>query len=191
MGRRDAAADRAEKDRREGRGLDKRIAARELALAELIGKDAVFHRAEECRQHAEQEEGHEQQGDGVPEDAGRRERRGPHLGKLHALRDFGFIEAVGELAAERRQKEGRQYEQGSRERRGGASFLFAELEEHDKRQRVLEEVVAERGEELAPKHGRETPRPHQRGDHGKHLLPWHFLLCAIFILPCRERNEGI
>ncbi len=62
MRRRDAAADRAEKDRREGRGLDERIAARELALAQLIGKDAVFHRAEQRRQHAEQEERHEQQG---------------------------------------------------------------------------------------------------------------------------------
>ena len=201
MSCRDAAADRAEKNREESRGLDERIASRKLILAQLIGQDAVFHRAEQRREHAKQEKRHEQKGDGMQQHAGGRDGRRAHLGKLDLLSDAGLVETVGELPAEPRQEEERKDEQGARERHGGATFLLAELEEHEKRQRVLEEIVAERGEELAPEHRREAARSHERGDHGKHLLALRrstrslplsrVLMSSIAILPCRELNNGI
>ena len=55
------------------------------AVCELLGQDAVFHRAEQRRDHAEQAERHEQDRHRVQEEAGRGERGDGNLGELDPL----------------------------------------------------------------------------------------------------------
>ena len=52
----EAADDGAEQDRHEGRAFDQRIAGGQLLLLQMIGQNAVLDRAEQRRDHAEQEQ---------------------------------------------------------------------------------------------------------------------------------------
>jgi hypothetical protein len=45
-------------------------------------------------------------------------------------------------------------------------MFFAELEDDEDAQRALEEIVVERGKELAPEQRREASGGHQVGRHG-------------------------
>ena len=88
------------------------------------------------------------------------------LGELEPLRDHRLVVAVGQLAAERGEKEiGRDEDRGG-ERDQRLRVRAADVEQDEKDQRVLEEIVAERGEELTPEQGREAPRQEQGRGHG-------------------------
>ena len=88
------------------------------------------------------------------------------LGKLDPLRHEGLVETVGHLAAETGQKEERCDEDGGCQRAQCFAIGDAGRKQDQEDQRVLQEIVVERGEELAPEQGREAPRRHQRGGHG-------------------------
>ena len=85
-----------------------------------------------------------------------RDDRDADLGELQPLRDHGLVVAVGDLAAERRQEEIRRDEHRRRERDQRFGRRAADLEQDQEHQGVLEEIVAERREELAPEQRREA-----------------------------------
>src|SRR6266478_3900392 len=80
--------------------------------------------------------------------------------QFEPLRDAGLVVAIGELTAERGEEEKRRDE--DRGGKGDQGIRAAQLEQNKKDQRILEEIVAECREELAPEQGREAPR-HQKG----------------------------
>ena len=102
------ADDGAEQDRHEGRGLDQRIAGGQFLARQMVGQDAVLDRAEQRRDHAEQEQRDEQDRSTECEpEADDRDRGDRDLGELDALRHQRLVEAVGHLAAEPGQEEER------------------------------------------------------------------------------------
>src|SRR5262249_48314032 len=88
------------------------------------------------------------------------------LGKLQPLRHLGLVVAVGKLAAERREKKVGRDENRSGERDQRLGVRAADMEQQEKNQRGLEEIVAECREKLGPEQGREAPRHQQRRGHG-------------------------
>ena len=100
-----AAGDGADQDRHEGSTLHQRVAGREFANGELVGKYRVFHRAEQRGDHAEQAEGDEQQRNGMQEEAAGGEGGGENLGEFQPSCDDRFDIFVRQLAAEARQDE--------------------------------------------------------------------------------------
>ena len=76
--------------------------------------------------------------------------------ELQPLRHDRLVVAVGDLAAERRQEEIRRDEHRRRERDEGFGRRAADLEQDQEHQGVLQEIVAERREELAPEQRREA-----------------------------------
>src|SRR5262249_20377731 len=148
--------------------LDQRVAGRKLGAGEMIGQNSVFDRAEQGAAHAETEKAEKEQADRdrvladrVQPEAQHRERRHANLGKLDALRDHGLVVAVGHLAAEGREEEIREdeYRRGKRDQHMGGGAR--DLEQDQKDQRLLEEVVAERREKLGPEQRRKAPRREQ------------------------------
>ena len=163
--RRDAARDGAEQDREERRALDQRVTGRQLLAREVIRQDAVLDRAEQRRDHAEQAERYEQHPDRMIGKARNRDAAHRDLGELEAARHHGLVEPVGQLAAEAGQKEERRNERRGRKRDQLARMAAAELEQDEDDQRVLQKVVIERREELAPEQRRKAPGGHQRCGH--------------------------
>ena len=96
-----------------------------------------------------------------------RDDRDADLGELEPLRHHRLVVAVGELAAERRQEEVRRDEDRGRERDQRLGPGPADLEQDQEDQRVLEEIVAECREELAPEQGREASGQQQGRGHGR------------------------
>ena len=87
-------------------------------------------------------------------------QRNADFRQLELLRYSRLVIAIGELAPERRQEEKRSDE--DRGGKGDQRIGAAQLEQNKKNQRILEEIVAERREELAPEQWRKAPR-HQKG----------------------------
>ena len=173
LGRRKAAEDEAADDRDEGRALDQRIAGDKLLAPKVVRQNAVFDRAEQRRDHAEPEQRQiEQRRRGE-----RKTRSGDHLNE--DLREFEppgdqrLVMRIGDLAAERGQGDRRQDEDDQREQDLEARILSPEAEENEHRQHVADEIVVERGEELAPEQRREPSRRHQGPEHdGGRPLEW-------------------
>src|SRR5215471_20167500 len=90
-----------------------------------------------------------------------REANDENLGQLEVARHDRFVEAVGELAAQPRQDEKRRNEDRERERVQRGRALATNMEDDEEPQRVLEEIVVERREELAPEQGRKAPGRHE------------------------------
>ena len=155
------ADDGAEQDRHEGRAFDQRVAGRQFFLLQVVGQDAVFDRAEQRRDHAEQEQRDEHDRDRVQPEADDAEGRDRDFAELHALRDDRLVEAVGHLPAEAGEEEERPDEHGRRERDQRLAVGDAGREQDEEHQRVLQEIVIERREELAPEQRRKAPRRHQ------------------------------
>ena len=159
------AHDRAEQDRHEGRAFDQRVAGRELFGGQMVRKDAVFDRAEERGDHAEQEERREQDRYRLQPIAGDRDTRDRDLDELDALRHDRLVEAVRHLAPEAGEEEERADEDrgGERDERAGIGDRGREQDQED--QRVLEEIVIEGAEKLAPEERCEAPGGHQTPEH--------------------------
>src|SRR5262245_4614468 len=98
-------------------------------------------------------------------EAGNRNAGDADLDELQTLRHARLVEPVGDLAAERGQDEERKNEYCARERDQRLGILGGELEQDQERERVLQEVVVEGAEELAPEQRRKPPRDHQFGKH--------------------------
>ena len=147
----------SDQDREEGRALDQRVAGRELGRLQVIGKDAVFHRPEQRREHAEHAERSHQDGDRVQPESDRRHHGRAEFRQLHRARHQRFVESIGHLAADAgKKKEGRDengagdlHQHARSRRRGGV--------DDQRDERVLEEIVVEGRQELAQEQGSETP----------------------------------
>ena len=160
--RRDAAGDRAQENGDKGRAFDQRIAFRQFAALQMIGQDSVFDRPKQRTDDAEAKQRNEQNDDRVQREAGNRNDRNADFDKLEPLRDQSLVIAVCDLAADRGQEEIRRDENRAGERDQRPAICAAELIQDEKRQRVLEKIVVERGKELRPEQRREAPRQHQK-----------------------------
>ena len=108
--------DSAEQDGEEGAAFDQRIAGRQFGARKMVGQDAVFDRPEQRSDHAVQDDGDEQQHDRVDGETGNRNGGDEDLRKLQPLRHQGLVVAVGEFAAEPREKEERRDQRGTGKR---------------------------------------------------------------------------
>jgi hypothetical protein len=135
----------------------------------VIRKDAVLDRAEQGRDRPEQAERHEQHRHGMEQEAQHRGAGREDLRELEPAGHQRLVVPVGPLAAEARQDEERPDEDRARQRHQDAGMgigLAADPEQDQEGQRVLQEIVVERREELAPEQWREAPRSHQGTEHG-------------------------
>ena len=73
-----------------------------------------------------------------------------------------LVVTVGDLAAERGQEEIRRDEHRARERDQRLAMRAADMEQNEKDERILEEIIVECGKELRPEQRREAPRQHQK-----------------------------
>jgi hypothetical protein len=162
-----ARDDRSGQNRDEGRAFDQRIAARQLGLGEVIGQDAVFDRPEQRRDDTDQEQGHEQENGRVEPEAGHRDAGNRDLGELEPLGHERLVEAVRDLAADRGEDERRKDEDRGRERDQGLRVRHGPFVEDQEGERVLEEIVVEGAEELAPEQGRKPTRGKKAVGHAK------------------------
>ncbi|MNF32832.1 hypothetical protein D3C84_136310 [compost metagenome] len=159
-----AAGQGADQDGDEGAGLDQRVAADQLVLVEVLRQDGVLHRAEQGRLQAEQEQRGEQQFEAVCPEAGTGDQHDDDLQQLGPARQHGLVVLVGELAGGGREQKERQDEQA---RRQVGQHADAErrplrgLEGQQHHQRVLEQVVVERAEELGGEQRAEAARLEQ------------------------------
>jgi hypothetical protein len=80
----------------------------------MIRQDAVLYRTEQRRDHAEQEQRGEQDGQRVECEARARQRRNPDLGQFEAPRHPRLVETIRELAAKTREEEERRDEDSAR-----------------------------------------------------------------------------
>ena len=166
----EAAHDGAEQDRHEGRAFDQRVAGGQFFLLEVVRQDAVLDRAEQRRDHAEQKQRREQDRDRVQPEADDAEAATPISASFTHLRDDRLVEAVGDLAAQPRQEEERADEHRRRQRHQRLAVTDARREQDQEHQRVLEEVVVEGREELAPEQRREAAGRHQGAGHRSNPL---------------------
>ena len=115
--RRQPADDGAEQDRDEGRALDQRVAGRQLRALQMVGQDAVFDRAEQRRDHAEQEQRDEQRctAPSAAKKPSTARKATPISTNFSRCAIQRLVEAVGDLAAERRQEEERRDEHRRRQ----------------------------------------------------------------------------
>ena len=167
MVRRIAAHDEAAEDGQKGRALDQSVACGQFVGFQMIGQDAVFDRAEQGRDDAEAEEGGVEQGQGAEPEA----RGGDHLhadfGELQPPRDHRLVMGIRDLAAQRRQEQGRGDEDPHRQSDQRTRRLLAQPEEDEHGQHLAHEIVVKGGKELAPEQGRKTPRRHQLAEHDR------------------------
>ena len=134
---------------------------------EMIGKDAVFDRAEQRGDHAEQKQGEEQQ-------RASNEARSPTTARPRCRsRKASTVAPQWPCRTGRRvrRRTPDRKKNGDDERRGreldqSRRLGLAEMEQRQEDQRLLEEIVAERRERLAPEQRRKTSRRHQGRGHG-------------------------
>ncbi|CDX61376.1 hypothetical protein MPL1032_390012 [Mesorhizobium plurifarium] len=166
VGGNDAPGDGAAEDRREGGRLDPGIGLGQFLALEMIGQDAVFDRSEQRRDDAEHQERRHQHRDRGQRDADDGEAGRGDLGEFQPTCDERLVEAVGDLAAQRRKQQEGGHEDGAGQRHQRRGLILRQGEENEEHQRVLQEIVVEGREELRPEERREAPRHHQMGVHG-------------------------
>ena len=161
-----AAEHEAADDRREGRALDERVAGDQLFLFQVIGQDTVFDRPEQSRDAAEAEQSGIKQRQRREPESRRRDQLHPDFNEFQPPCDQRLVVRVGDFAAERRERDRGQHEDGNGERHLGSGVGRAEPEQDHQRQHLAHEIIVERREELAPKKRREAPRAHELAEHG-------------------------
>ncbi len=164
-------------DRREGGALHQGVGGGEALARELVGQDAVLHRAEQRRQRAgghQPREQHRQRAQQQPQ--------GGHAGhgdlrELQPPDQPGLVHPVRELPAEPGQQHGGQHEAAGR-RRHDPARRAARRPHHQQPEGVAQEVVAERRQELAGEQRREAALRQQGAAHrpdsvreGRGLVP--------------------
>ncbi len=99
----------------------------------------------------------EEQRDAVPREANRRDRHDSDLEELHAANETRLLDLVGHLARGRREQKERQDEDPRRQVHERVGLrLGGGREREQNHDRVLEDVVVERSEELGPEKGAEA-----------------------------------
>jgi hypothetical protein len=155
----EAAGDRPEQDGHERAHLDKPVAAGELGVRQMLRQDRVLDGAEQRRVDAEERKRGEQEWNVLPPQAERADRHDRDLEELDPADQPRLLELVRELPRGRREQHEREDEYRAdqvddrgrveRRRRHG-------LERHEHDERVLEDVVVPRTQELRPEERRET-----------------------------------
>src|SRR5262249_39962449 len=156
----DPARDRARQNRDEGGRLDEGVAGDELVLVEMLREDAVLDRPEQGRVRAHEEQDREQQRRAAGSKRERTDRHEQDLDELDEADEPRLVELFRQLAGRGREEEERRdeergaqvYERIRRERPGHGP----EGEQDD--ERVPEDVVVERAEELGPEEGAEAAK---------------------------------
>ncbi len=146
----------------------------EFFTLQMIGQDAVFDRTEQRRDHAVEEDRQEQHRDRVKPEADHGQDGDGDLEQLQSAGHNGLVEAVGDLAAKTGEEKEREGERRGRELDQRAGFGLAEPEQQNEDQRLLEKVIAERGERLAPEQRRKTSRRHQGRSHSSPTVESRF-----------------
>ena len=175
--------DGADQDREKSTAFDQRIAGRELFAGEMVGQDAVFDRPEQRSERAKQKQRDKKKNKRVERKPRNREHGNADLHELDALRHPGFVVAVGELTAEPRQKEVRRDEDRGSELNQNSGIGAGDMEQDQEAEGGLEEIVAERGEELAQEQRRKAARRHQGREHGSPA--------AAFSPACRRLSASV
>ena len=132
----------------------------------MLRQDRIFDRPEEGRVDAHREHRGEHQRDVGEHDAGAADDHDPDLGELDDADQPRLVVIVGELARQRREQEEGQDEQPLRD---GAELellrrVRIELVGDEQHDRLLEQAVVERAEELGREQRQEPPRAQQVGD---------------------------
>jgi hypothetical protein len=137
------------------------------------GRWSVCHRAEQRRERAEGKQRHEQDRHALEQEADDGNHRGAKFGQLDPLGQVGLVEPVRQLATEPGEEEEGQHEKGAGERherigtmrRGAVYRRPCRAPENEKQQGVLQKIVIEGCEKLAPEERREPPFGQKRTDH--------------------------
>jgi hypothetical protein len=152
-----AARDRARKDGEEGRAFDERVGADDSSrvsrwsgrMPYLIGPKSAAMIPKP--RSAANRSGMEDRTKPISGHDGDRE-----FGKLDPARDGGFVVPIGQFAAERGEKDERDDQRRAGEGDEHVAAFGADAEDDQEGERVLDEVVVERGEELADEDRREA-----------------------------------
>ncbi len=147
----DAAAGDAEDDGDEGTHFEERVAAREVAVAEHFGDDAVFGGSEDGGVESHEEDDEQHAFGPVGEQGGEAEEHDGDFEELDADEDAAFADEVGEVAGVAAEEERGQGEDGGHERDVGGIGV-ADVEGDD----GLIDAVVEGAEELGPEEGLEA-----------------------------------
>ncbi|MCY1404520.1 hypothetical protein D9M71_197300 [compost metagenome] len=152
-----AGADGAEQDGEEGAHLHQRVAADQFVLVQRLRQDRVLHRAEQRRVGAHGEQRDEQQGQAAEQETGGADQHDHHLGQLQPAHQRVLVVFLAELPAEGGEQEERQDEQQRAEVHQQVGVAAdRQVVEDRQHQRLLEQVVVERAEELGGEERQET-----------------------------------
>ena len=151
-----AADNRAHDDSDEGRALNQGIPGGQFGGRQMVRQDAVFHGAEQGRNHAEQEQREQQQRNELQREPENCNEGRPDFGEFQLSRHLGLVEAVGHFAAEGRQDQEWRDENRPRRRYQCLAIRPGDLEQDQENNRILENIVAECREELRPEQGRKS-----------------------------------
>ena len=160
-----AAHDDAEQNGQKRRALDKRVACGQLVRFQMIGQDAVFDRAEQRRDHAKAKQSQIEQGQRAQHEASGCDHLHKDFRKFQPPCDPRLVMRIGDLAARRRQQDGGQHEHAHRQSHQRASVFLAKAKQDQHGQHGADEIIVERGEELAPEQRRKTTRFQQVQKH--------------------------
>ena len=160
-----AAHDHAKQNGQKRRALDQRIACGQFMRLQMIGQNAVFDRAEQSGDHAKAKQSQIEQGQRAEHEASRRDHLHKDFHELQPPRDPRLVTGISDLAARRRQQDGGQHEHAHRQSDQRARLFLAKAKQNEHGQHGTDEIVVERGEELAPEQRRKSARLQQVQKH--------------------------
>ena len=156
-----SADDRANQDGDEGAGLDQCVAAHQLLRAQMLRQQRVLDRPEESRVRAQQEQTAEQKRKIVRDEPDRSHRHDRDFQQLDQAHDARALVLVGELTGGgREQEEGQDQDAAAEidEHLRTCAGHARRMESDEQHQRVLEQVVVERAEQLRDEERPEAAR---------------------------------
>ena len=158
----DPGTNGASQNRQERAHLHQAITADQLIVVQCLRHDRVFHRAEQCRVRAHGKQRQQHQLKMIGQKARRAHRHDHDLADLDRADQRVLVEFLAKLPSQRREQEERQdKQQGAQVDPDGAVALDGELVKNGQDQRLLEDVVVERAQQLSNEKRQEAPRAQQ------------------------------
>ena len=176
----DPGTDGAGQNCQERAHLHQAVAAHQLIVVQGLGHDRVLHRAEQRRVSAHGKQRQQHQFKMIGQKTRRAHRHDHDLADLDRADQRVLVEFLAKLPGQRREQEERQDKQQSTQvDPDGAVTLDGELVKDGQDQRLLEDVVVERAQQLGNEKRQEAPRA-QQGELGRmaHRRPCS---CVAFI----------
>ena len=154
----DSRTDGAGQDGQKGAGFNQRVAAQQFFLFQCLRQDRVLDRAEQRGLSAHQEQHAEHQRQIAQQHTGRAGHHDRNLGELDPAHQRILGELLTKLPAKGRKQKERQDEQQRTKIDQQVLVLGAsELEQNREDQRLFEDVVVERTEQLSNEKRQKTP----------------------------------